>query len=744
MTNKHTRIIVAGLAVMLTIGLYVLTQSGFFDRLFGRKEPIHIAVVSPRNDKNTYPQMEQAVELMVSELEDGVNGHRVIIDRYYDDEDARSVAEQIARDGRALFVLGHAYSGASLAAGEVYARVGIPAITSGATSPAITRSNEWFFSVINNNDSYAAYTALYIHDVLGIKNASVVYENEEYGRTLAEAFVQQFTQMGGTITAQKSMQPLTEDDPQGLTQAAQVVREISQQTSDPGIIFLALYKSEGADFINAMREQGHRWALFGAEDLGDNEFSAKFTNVSYLEGMYAFSPLIYDVAGLEAQEFRDKYHQTYKVDPTWFGATTYDSAKVALEAVRRAGISGNPRDLASDRFKVRNALQAINSMQTAIPALTGRIFFNENRNFVSPIAVGYFSRGKFISAPVQLQPILHARQVPNFDQLRQTGVIIPFERNFLYKTNVVYVGISINDISQVNVETDRRYTVDFYLWFRGKDSLPFDQIEFTNAPDSVNLGDPIAEQKFEDGTLYRLYRIKAEFTNSFDLKNYPFDRQALEMRFKHKFLTRETLIYVLDLLGMEQTAGPGLVSQLNQNKALIAVTDWYASDASYYIDTTRDYSTLGNPAWFGEDKNIDYSRFNARIEIVRDVIRFNVKNLLPVLFLISLAYLGLYLPKGNYGEITAIMTGTVLSVVFFHVDLSGRLNVGYTVALDYAFYGVYFILVLVTLLSIIAWHRAESDKDVRNLFLFMRLFYPAFILIGGLVLLWANNALPFG
>lgn len=105
--------------------------------------------------------------------------------------------------------------------------------------------------------------------------------------------------------------------------------------------------------------------------------------------------------------------------------------------------------------------------------------------------------------------------------------------------------------------------------------------------------------------------------------------------------------------------------------------------------------------------------------------------------------MGLYLPKGNYGEITAIMTGTVLSVVFFHIDLSGRLNVGYTVALDYAFYGVYFILVLATLLSIVAWHRAENEKSTRELFIFMRLFYPAFIIIGGLLLLWVYKAFPF-
>lgn len=711
-------------------------------RLLGQKAPIHIAIVGPKEDANVYPQMEQSIALMVSELENGVLGHRVIVDRYYDDPDPAATAEQIVSDGRAMLVLGHPYSSTSLRAGEVYARAGIPAITSAATSPRLTRDNDWFFSVINSNESYAAYTALYISDVLGIKSASVVYENDEYGRTLAEAFEKRFRLMGGTIVTQKTLDSLDQNDPKGPEQAARVVREISAETTDPGLVVLIVYKNEGFNFISAMREQGFNWSLFGAEDLGDNDFAALFGNPSYTEGMYAFSPLLYDIAGLEAQEFRDKYFQTYQTYPTWFGATTYDSAVVGLEAIRRADISGEPRNLSTDRAKVRAALQSIDNKDVAVNGLTGRIFFDANRNFVSPMPVGTFSRGKFIAAPVQLQPILDPRQVAGFDSLRESGAIIPFERGFLYKTGVVYVGININEVSQVDVEESRQYTIDFYLWFRGQGGIPFDSIEFTNAVDGVDLGEPIAEQQFDDGSIYRLYRIKANFTNTFDLQNYPFDRQALEIKFKHENQTRETLIYVLDFLGMDHIAGPNLVAQLRQNKAFISVTDWYAADANFYIDTARDYSSLGNPVWFGEDKNVDYSRFNARIDIVRDVSRFIIKNLLPVLFLISLAYLGLFLPKGNYGEITAIMTGTVLSVVFFHVDLSGRLNVGYSVALDFAFYGVYFILVLITLLSIVAWHRAEAEKGILGLFLFMRLFYPAFIIIGGLLLLLAYNAFP--
>jgi len=81
------------------------------------------------------------------------------------------------------------------------------------------------------------------------------------------------------------------------------------------------------------------------------------------------------------------------------------------------------------------------------------------------------------------------------------------------------------------------------------------------------------------------------------------------------------------------------------------------------------------------------------------------------------------------------MTGTVLSVVFFHVGLSGHLNVGYTVALDYVFYIIYALLATELFLSIIAWHKSvkdEESKAIRQIFLLMRFLYPI-VLIGIIV-----------
>ena len=83
------------------------------------------------------------------------------------------------------------------------------------------------------------------------------------------------------------------------------------------------------------------------------------------------------------------------------------------------------------------------------------------------------------------------------------------------------------------------------------------------------------------------------------------------------------------------------------------------------------------------------------------------------------------------------MTGTILSVVFFHVDLSSRLQVGYTVLQDYIFYLIYGMLTAELLLSILAWHREEDDAYVNRLFWIMRIMYPLAIVLGTIIIAWA-------
>lgn len=76
-------------------------------------------------------------------------------------------------------------------------------------------------------------------------------------------------------------------------------------------------------------------------------------------------------------------------------------------------------------------------------------------------------------------------------------------------------------------------------------------------------------------------------------------------------------------------------------------------------------------------------------------------------------------------------------MVFFNVDLSGRLRVGYTVIQDYLFYIIYDMLTVEFFLSIIVWHNQDDENTVKRLFWSMRIIYPLAIVLGSVIVLWA-------
>ena len=416
---------------------------------------------------------------------------------------------------------------------------------------------------------------------------------------------------------------------------------------------------------------------------------------------------------------------------TWFAATSYDSALVAIEAMRKAGISGEATQVEQDRQLLRDYLDSVNQKDEGFEGITGKIYFDENHNFTQPLAMGLFDNDKFISAPVQLYSIEKEDLPDDYGKKIASGHIIRQNGQYFGKTRIVYVGVDINEFDDIDVDGEHTYFVDFYLWFRYKgEKLDFSEVKFDNSVKDLSLDSPLEEKEFGD-THYILFKVRETFRNSFDLSDYPFDHQRLPIKLRHSSLERKNLIFVTDILGLGPITEDNIKNTLKRSDAFETTTDWNVVTGFFFSDSVHDFGTRGDPTQFDKKSEIEHSRFTAAIEVKRDVIGFTSKTMMPVFWIILLAYLGLFLPGREFDTITGLMTGTVLSVVFFHVGLAGRLNVGYTVALDYAFYIIYALLATELFLSIVAWHRSVKNKDdnaIKAIFWLMRFLYPAVII----------------
>ena len=718
-------------------------------KLIGDRDTIYLAIVGPTDGVNTSGvEMVRGAQLYLDEInrEDGIAGKKVEL-LVYDDRNDPDIAKKRAVeivDSDSVAVLGHLYSSTSIAAGEVYKEAGIPAISATATADEVTQGNYWYFRVIFNNRLQASFVANYAEKILDYDRASIIYSDDSYGSTLKKSFVQTFSELGGEVKNQWAIDPNADDFER---QKEQIIGDLSaKKDRNSEIIFCATHNGDVVDLIVQMRRKGLNYPIIGADSLGNVAFSQKFqkyieekTQPGYFtDGIYAISPIIFDVANQKAQQFRNEYIKKYQSQPSWTAANYYDAAMMTVKAIEQTKAN---LALKQKRKEVRNALAKIDSIDNSIEGLAGNLYFDRHGNFNESIYIGTFERQKFISAFIQLQPVNNILTLDNLEAAIDSGEILSINGKYRHKTNIVYTGIDINEIRNLDEKTSS-YLVDFYLWFRYRGDIDADNIEFTNygtdrmdSGDKLELDDPIQESNI-DGTNYRLYRVKADFKEKFRFDDYPFDRQELAVRFRHPNLTRDNLIYVIDEVGMRDTVTEEVIENWHQSKVFETISDWKVIEVDFFSNVLVNDSTLGNPRFFDLDTNLEYSRFNTVIDIKRDIVSFSIKNLLPLLFFVGISYLLLFLPFESI-SIEAV-SGTLLAIVFFHLSLLDTLpeGIGYVVALDYGFYVVYALIGLELLLVVIG-NKPEIKNNklaIKRLITIGRIVFPVIIAASAIAL----------
>lgn len=744
--------------VLLTLVVLALIASigiGIFNSQ--NQEKIYIAIAVPLTNAGEATEkagvsMLRGAELYIDELNKagGIQGKLLNLE-VYDDQAKPEVAEEVAKkivQSKAIAIIGHYSSGASKPAGKIYQAAGIPAISGSATADAVTEGNDWYFRTIFADSFQGRFIAHYLKKVLGYSKIGLIQGYDAYGLGLGQTVEAAFRELGGEIITKWQLEPSqNKASDEIIINQFKKLKELGQA---PEAVVFATNRDQVTNLLAEMKRQNLNLPMFGGDDLGDVANAQTFANFPeerenkgfFTNGLYATVPMIYDVANDKTQQLRKTYEEIYKDAPGWSAASYYDAASAVVEAINRTLLTKKDlpktaftgKNLKQDRYLVREGLAAINSPETAIQG-TRTFYFDAKRNAVVPIAVGLFDKAHLVSAFTQLQSIPNIKTVPNLEAQIKAGNILQIGQQYLQKTDVVYVGMDINQVSYLDEKTST-YLVDSYLWFRYKSNGNVDKIEFLNyginrldSGVKLSLDEPIQVGQ-EQGVKHKVYRLKADFHEEFDFHNYPFDRQRLSMRFRHANLTRDRLIYAIDFVGMRDKSNNKITKEWKQ-KVFKEISAWIPQNLSFYQDTLINESSLGYRGAIDSNSNLEYSRFNVVIDIKRDLLSFSIKNLLPLWFFVVVAYALLFLPFDHLSA--EVLSGLLLAIVFYHLSLLQALpdGVGYVVALDYAFYLVY-LLVGLELLIVIIGNRKSFQKDeimLSQLIVFGRVAFPAIILV---------------
>jgi len=318
----------------------------------------------------------------------GVKLEALYLDEQCEPREAATVAAKIAQDADVAAVVGHLCSSAHLAALPAYLKAGLPALTPTATNIAISEKNKdkqgktWSFRNIYRDDFQGRFLARYIAQVMGLRRVAVFHDMNDYGIGLADAFTAEAGALGLTVVGVEAYLKGAQDFTAQLT-------KIKAQA--PDALFIAGYSAEGALIADQAAKAGLAVPKFGADGL-DNEDYIKIAGPA-AEDTYLTAPFLADAAGSSAAAFIATYKTRFGRDPDYMSANAYDATGLIAGVLAKTG---------PDRSKIRDALAAMNSKETAYQGVTGQNFFDQNGDCQKPAFVKTVANRKFAAAARQM------------------------------------------------------------------------------------------------------------------------------------------------------------------------------------------------------------------------------------------------------------------------------------------------------------------------------------------------------
>ncbi len=183
----------------------------------------------------------------------------VEVDNKSDKTEAVTAAQKLVSEG-VVGVLGSYGSSVSIAAGDIFADAGIPAVGCSCTSPQVTNGNDWYFRVCFIDPFQGTVMANYAIQN-GYTNAAVISQlGDDYSSGLASYFKSSFEELGGTIVANEQFQTNQSDFKAILTNI---------KAADPDIIFAPSSITTAPLIIKQAREMGIT-AVIAAGDTWEN------------------------------------------------------------------------------------------------------------------------------------------------------------------------------------------------------------------------------------------------------------------------------------------------------------------------------------------------------------------------------------------------------------------------------------------------------------------------------------------
>jgi len=287
----------------------------------------------------------------------------VIEDNESKAESAVKANTKMITEDEVMIIVGPQSSKQAVPAGDVANNYETPMITPWSTNPDSTKDRPFVFRGCFLDPFQGPVLANFITEEFGFTKAAVLYDvASDYPKGLAEFFKIAWEKIhgAGSVVAYESF---TTKDADFSSQLSKIGKSGAQ------VLFTPQYYNEVALIVQQAHELGWTGPIVGSDSWGSAETVTLCGKDCY--GLFFSSH--YAAAGAKGatKDFIDRYEKTYGYIPDDVAALTWDSLRLAQQAIENSGkVTGK---IKKDRKAVRNALAQIKNFK----GITGDMTFTE-------------------------------------------------------------------------------------------------------------------------------------------------------------------------------------------------------------------------------------------------------------------------------------------------------------------------------------------------------------------------------
>jgi len=304
------KIIITTLIVLLALAVFLMLTTR-------KEETIKIGAVLSLSGPGQYSgeEVRDGMLLAVDEINTwgGINGKKIeviIEDHKTDPEESKEAFDKIERNHNPLLYLS-TQSSVALALGPLAQEHQVVLFCLLATAPKITENQEWVFRYWPSVEAEVP-PILSILEELKVKKLGILYQDDEFARSLLELLQKEFERTGGIVEAKDFKPDMTD------------LKESITRLIDMEVIYVIGYIGFLENIFKQLKDENFRGPIL----CGNTASFPTIVTIPEAQGVYLAAPIVYNPNFPFAKEIEKKYVNRYNKPFSHSAAGGYDSIKI--------------------------------------------------------------------------------------------------------------------------------------------------------------------------------------------------------------------------------------------------------------------------------------------------------------------------------------------------------------------------------------------------------------------------------